>query len=216
MEIGILARVETGILARVNIGQLEPQIIGNTFAIRLRAQAFEEGTVRADSRQARLRSKQWRGARNMTTRGEFLKGVLNRLGVTKATVGSRHRYKCMLALLAQSYAESGMEACDGVSGAAFNPLNTTYNLPPCSDFNSFGVKNYESIVQGEKATVDTFQLSYYTAIMDAFMNRKASLWDIGRAIANSEWGTGDLELSALKTLLANPLKLRRVRNLSVG
>lgn len=56
-------------------------------------------------------------------------------------------------------AVSGWENQEG-GGGAYNPLNTTYDLPPDSDFNTIGVKNYNSWGQGIRATVDTLKGGY--------------------------------------------------------
>lgn len=44
--------------------------------------------------------------------------------------------------------------------ASFNPMNTTYNMPGATNFNSVGVKNYANEQQGMQATVLTLQGGY--------------------------------------------------------
>jgi hypothetical protein len=72
--------------------------------------------------------------------------------------------------------------------ATWNPLNTTYSLPPQSDYNSVGVKNYETFEQGVTANSRTLALGYYPAIRAALeagddANRTIT------AIHASPWGS---------------------------
>lgn len=57
-------------------------------------------------------------------------------------------------LAAMSYAE-GTLAYGATGGPQNNPLNTTYPMPWSSDWNSVGVKNYDSPVEGISATAST-------------------------------------------------------------
>lgn len=150
------------------------------------------------------------------TRGRFFRTVLDELGVTVRRVGRAHRRECVTALLGQSRGESGTEVC-GPPGAKANPLNTTYNLAPCTNFNSVGVKNYlNGYNQGITATVDTFKLSYYDGVRRAFLDPKADAVKIAEAIAASPWGTGQLAVTATKSLVANPALRRQTWFLKVG
>jgi len=56
---------------------------------------------------------------------------------------------------AMSYAE-GTLAYGATGGPQNNPLNTTYPMPWSDDWNSVGVKNYDSVVEGICATASTF------------------------------------------------------------
>jgi hypothetical protein len=58
-------------------------------------------------------------------------------------------------LAAMSYAE-GTLAYGATGGPQNNPLNTTYPMPWSDDWNSVGVKNYDSPVEGISATASTF------------------------------------------------------------
>lgn len=72
--------------------------------------------------------------------------------------------------------------------ATWNPLNTTLSLPPQSDYNSVGVKNYESFGQGVTANARTLALSYYPAIraaLHAGNNANSTI----NAIRESPWGS---------------------------
>lgn len=73
----------------------------------------------------------------------------------------------------------------------YNPFNTTHKMPNSTNFNSVGVKNYQSIEDGLYATIKTLKNGRYNCIVDGLKN------DIGAAqIAKCEslkvWGTGDL------------------------
>lgn len=72
--------------------------------------------------------------------------------------------------------------------AKWNPLNTTYSLPPESNYNSVGVKNYETFEQGITANSRTLALSYYPAItasLEAGNNARRTI----DAIHASPWGS---------------------------
>jgi len=73
----------------------------------------------------------------------------------------------------------------------FNPFNTTWDLPGSTNFNSVGVKNYQTLADGMIATIKTLKNGRYNCIVDGLKN------DIGAdKIAKCEslktWGTGDL------------------------
>jgi len=152
------------------------------------------------------------------TRGRYMRAVLSGLGVTRRSVGRRHRRDCVTALLGQSNGESGAEPCNGVpgQGARFNPLNTTYNLPPCTDYNSVHVRNYASWSQGIAATVATYKLVYYVKVRAAMLDPKASAVDVAEAIAASPWGTGQLAVTATRALEASPSARKATWRRSVG
>lgn len=92
------------------------------------------------------------------------------------------------------------------SDATWNPLDTEYYLPPCTDYNKNGVKNYESAVQGLDATISTLGLPYYSrlgALMknpDATAEEKAKAWD------QSPWvgGSTNYEAIMVTQVAANP------------
>jgi hypothetical protein len=72
--------------------------------------------------------------------------------------------------------------------AKWNPLNTTLSLPPQSDYNSIGVKNYETFEQGVTANSETLALSYYPAIRAALEAGNDANRTIA-AIHASPWGS---------------------------
>lgn len=65
-----------------------------------------------------------------------------------ALIGGAHTHEKERYLNAQARAEGG--------SAAWNPLNTTFVLPGCTNYNSIGVKNYPRAVWGVCATALTF------------------------------------------------------------
>lgn len=81
------------------------------------------------------------------------------------------------------------------SRARFNQLNTTYHDGGPVDqgstlFNSVGVRNYGSLVQGFRATAATLRLGYYDDINRLLRRPSAVDWVMmWRAIKDSPWGT---------------------------
>jgi hypothetical protein len=76
--------------------------------------------------------------------------------------------------------------------ARWNPLNTTFVQEPCSDYNSAGVKNYDTPVGGIAATARTLILEPYRHLW-ADLQRggftAVQLVERNRA-AFDTWGTG--------------------------
>lgn len=75
----------------------------------------------------------------------------------------------------------------------YNPFNTTHKLPNSTNFNSVGVKNYNTIEDGLDATLKTLKNGRYNCIVDGLKN------DIGAKRISTEclsqlktWGTGEL------------------------
>lgn len=114
----------------------------------------------------------------MTTRSEFASGVLAELqnrgheapGTTANIDG----------LVAQQKAEN--------TGAEFNPMATTEPEPGASNFNPAGVKDYPSLEEGIKASVDTLLNGDYQGILDALATGN-SAQNLANAWAHSPWGT---------------------------
>jgi hypothetical protein len=114
---------------------------------------------------------------NKTTSDDnFYKKVLDCVGA-KATKGN------MDFMYAWRQAEGGK--------AEFNPFNTTKRMPNTTDYNSVGVKNYNSMEDGIKATCDTLKLSYYTDIVDGLKN-DVGLRKLSKMQGLNKWGTGPL------------------------
>jgi murein DD-endopeptidase MepM/ murein hydrolase activator NlpD len=81
----------------------------------------------------------------------------------------------------------------GTKNNAFNPLNTTYDIPGAGNFNKEGVKTYGSLQQGVDATYGTLtgqsaDKRGYTAILNDLKN-SASLDQVVSDINHSSWGT---------------------------
>lgn len=75
--------------------------------------------------------------------------------------------------------------------AAFNPLNTTRVVNKGeTNYNSAGVKNYPDFVTGIQATVETLNLNYYKAIVEALRQQQPT-WKRNQQIiaALNTWGT---------------------------
>src|SRR5205807_3361422 len=75
--------------------------------------------------------------------------------------------------------------------ASWNPLATTYSMSGATDFNSVGVKNYQSLDQGLQAIVGTLQATGhgYEAILADLRSSAPSL-TTGGAINASDWCHG--------------------------
>jgi len=84
------------------------------------------------------------------------------------------------------------EANEGTA-ARYNPLATTYKLPGSTEFNSVGVQNYESLLQGSKAvrlTIENGWSSYgYGAIVKK-LRACAEPMATAKAIRASQWCQG--------------------------
>jgi hypothetical protein len=81
----------------------------------------------------------------------------------------------------------------GTSNNAFNPLNTTLDMPGAGVFNSVGVKTYGSLDQGVDATLQTLtganaDARGYTKIMND-LRSNASLEQFTADVNSSKWGT---------------------------
>lgn len=74
------------------------------------------------------------------------------------------------------------------SKARHNPLATTQKAPGATDFNSVGVKNYNTEQTGLIATVQTLKNGRYDAVLDAL--RKSDPVAAANAVVASPWGTG--------------------------
>lgn len=83
----------------------------------------------------------------MGTAGQWASDFLARMGQTDPTPE-------MLQIV------SAWVACEGTK-ARYNPLATTYDLPPNSNFNTVGVKNFESRDQGIEASKRTLDGDFY-------------------------------------------------------
>lgn len=85
-------------------------------------------------------------------------------------------------------AESG---ASDVSGADYNPLNTTLKWPGSTDFNSVGVQNYPTYAAGLLATQQTLNNGLYPSLKEIFSNDDPSSLG-GPGVANdlTMWVSG--------------------------
>lgn len=126
----------------------------------------------------------------MKTREDFARAVLRELG---APATKRNLW----ALVSWMQAEGG--------SAAFNPLNTTEDMPGATDYNWVGVKNYVSFDQGVEATVKTLtygadrDLYGYKPIRRRLRRNAWAFWTL-RAVEASIWGTGGLAVRCLPSV----------------
>lgn len=84
------------------------------------------------------------------------------------------------------------ESAEGTA-AAYNPLATTHDFPGATDFNTVGVKNYPSLGDGIKATIDTLVLgspTYGYGGVLASLSTCAPAESTGAAINASSWCRG--------------------------
>lgn len=81
--------------------------------------------------------------------------------------------------------------------ATFNPLATTYDLPPNTNFNSVGVKNYTTRNQGIEATVRTLRGQHvgYADIIKGIVSNDPETAANGLMVA--PWGTNGAAVKAL-------------------
>lgn len=110
-------------------------------------------------------------------RGEFANRVVKGLGAT-VTLHTRR------AMQAQLQTEGG--------DAKYNPFNTTQKMPNSTRYNSAGVQNYATPQEGIQATVKTLHYKEhgYEKIINYLKANKSAV-DICKAIAESDWGTGE-------------------------
>ncbi len=92
------------------------------------------------------------------------------------------------------------------TGSKFNPLATTYHDGGPIDvdstlYNSAGVRNYDTLVQGLRATAATLNLSYYQEIRH-YLRCQGGSADFWQAVKDSPWGT--FKNATKPTIDANP------------
>lgn len=111
--------------------------------------------------------------RLMVTRAEYAREILHEAGLPENL--NNH-----VALVAWMQAEG--------SKARYNPLATTRPEPGATDFNTSHVKNYVSLAQGVKATVDTLHNGKYEAILHQLRTVQPATATL-TAVVHSQWGT---------------------------
>jgi murein DD-endopeptidase MepM/ murein hydrolase activator NlpD len=138
--------------------------------------------------------------------GDVLRGVTSGSGSAGAvnpnagTAGDQEFAKALLTKAGIAINDSNVTALTtwmhwegGTSNNAFNPLNTTLDMPGAGIFNSVGVKTYNSLQQGVDATYQTLtgksaDKRGYTAILDD-LRAGAPLDQVVSHINSSSWGT---------------------------
>ncbi|HET6276275.1 MAG TPA: hypothetical protein VFE16_10140 [Candidatus Cybelea sp.] len=75
--------------------------------------------------------------------------------------------------------------------AAYNPLNTTWQMPGSTEYNSAGVQSYLSADQGRDATIRTLNDGYYPHVLAALKSGSPCTYAdrSGLAADITTWGT---------------------------
>lgn len=73
--------------------------------------------------------------------------------------------------------------------ASYNPFNTTQPASGASNYNSVGVKNYTSEVEGVRATAQTLENGHYDAILAALRAGTKKPEHVATLVGQSPWGT---------------------------
>lgn len=75
----------------------------------------------------------------------------------------------------------------------YNPFNTTQSWPGATNFNSVGVKNYQSLEDGFQATIKTLKNGRYECILNGLRNNDGAQKISKKCSSDLKtWGTGDL------------------------
>lgn len=110
----------------------------------------------------------------MTTRIEFAKDILAKLGI----VPGEANCDCLVAVM--SFEDSR---------AVDNPLDTTLPEQGATNFNTVGVKDYDSLAQGVEATVATLNEGRYVSFRDVLRGSDANT--MARTLAEGGWAGTD-------------------------
>jgi hypothetical protein len=88
-----------------------------------------------------------------------------------------------------------------LSGAQYNPLNTTQKESGSTTFNSAGVQNYTGPTQGAKATAQTLDNGFYGNIVAALKEGSPYTYAMSPAIGRelTTWGTPNFAAKFLGT-----------------
>ena len=90
------------------------------------------------------------------------------------------------------------------AAAAFNPFNTTQPMPGATQYNSVGVRNYQSAEDGIAATVKTLTNGHYPEILSK-LKSDAGAVEIANSLSDLKtWGTGAGVLRVLSGSTINP------------
>jgi hypothetical protein len=121
-----------------------------------------------------------------TTDDEFYKSILK-------CIGAEPTKNNLMFMYAWRQAEGGK--------AKNNPFNTTQKWPSATNYNSVGVKNYQTVVDGIQATCKTLKNGEYEKIIQGFKN-DVGLSSLTDAVTSSPWGTKDLLKRITKDYIA--------------
>jgi hypothetical protein len=113
---------------------------------------------------------------NISSDDDFYKSILK-------CIGAKPTKTNLMFMYAWRQAEGG--------SAKNNPFNTTLKWNNATNYNSVGVKNYQTPEDGIQATCKTLQHSRYNNIVQGFKN-DVGLSNLANAVTNSKWGTGNL------------------------
>lgn len=125
------------------------------------------------------------------TRKEFADALLIKL---RAPRGANNRRALVAWMQTEGY------------GGRNNPLNTTMKMPGSTTFNTHGVQNYVSIVDGVNAAARTLTEGQEEWGYDRIIRRlekDAAPEDTLRALVRSSWGTTDLVFDVLEDVQSN-------------
>ena len=107
---------------------------------------------------------------------DFYKSILD-------CIGAKPTRSNLLFMYAWRQAEGG--------DAKNNPFNTTQKWPGATNYNSTGVKNYQTAQDGIQATCKTLKNGKYEKVVQGFKN-DVGLSQLSDAVVSSKWGTKDL------------------------
>jgi hypothetical protein len=124
------------------------------------------------------------------TRRDWSVALLNAIGNSNPTE------KTILWLIAWTHAET-----TSPPGAEYNLLNTTEPNTPgvVSDFNSVGVKNYDTFAHGIQANAKVLNNGFYPTLYTFLKTNSNGLYTVNDDINHqlSTWGTGPVQASII-------------------
>jgi len=123
---------------------------------------------------------------NMSSDDDFYKSILT-------CIGAKPTKSNLMFMYAWRQAEGGK--------AKNNPFNTTQKWPGATNYNSVGVKNYQTQQDGIQATCKTLKNGRYEKVIQGFKN-DVGLSRLSDAVTSSPWGTKDLLTRITKDYIA--------------
>ena len=122
----------------------------------------------------------------ITSDDDFYKSILT-------CIGAKPTKSNLMFMYAWRQAEGGK--------AKNNPFNTTQKWPGATNYNSVGVKNYQTQQDGIQATCKTLKNGRYEKVIQGFKN-DVGLSRLSDAVTSSPWGTKDLLTRITKDYIA--------------